>query len=304
DRVLDQPATAPRMVLETPRWGIGSRTEVETTLTTRPQLAARMPGRVACSSNWLATRWLRNASSYSRTAAAWAGPPGGPPVLFTRIWTGCAATSAMTFCCRASGCETSAAIQPCRWPSFRGSPSATRSGTSARRASTVTSAPSRASSCAAAWPMPSEAPQTSAWRPSRVRSMRPLRGSEALALQEADRARAVGGCLQLHPRGAQFGVGLEQRAQFRAGIEVRDVYFHPQRRTPHPEGALHVLELGDRWGDVEPPLLDRQGSEGRVRRCLGGGGGRVVGDRFGWRRLGRRVAFPRGLPAAVLADQR
>ena len=42
----------------------------------------------------------------------------------------------------------------------------------ARRASSVTLAPSSASSWAAARPMPSEAPQTRACRPVRLRSMR------------------------------------------------------------------------------------------------------------------------------------
>ena len=62
DRVLAQLATAPRMVLETPRLAIGSFTEVEMTLTMRPQPAARMPGSTACTSTWLATRcWRKTA---------------------------------------------------------------------------------------------------------------------------------------------------------------------------------------------------------------------------------------------------
>ena len=48
ESVLAQLATAPRMVLDTPRLAMGSYTEVEITLTTRPQPAARMPGSTVC----------------------------------------------------------------------------------------------------------------------------------------------------------------------------------------------------------------------------------------------------------------
>src|SRR5690606_37769844 len=53
-------------------------------------------------------------------------------------------------------------------------PATTSRSTPSRRESTVTVAPRPASSSAAARPMPSEAPHTSAWRPERFRSMRVL----------------------------------------------------------------------------------------------------------------------------------
>src|SRR5690606_11751846 len=112
----------------------------------------------------------------------------------TRMCTGRPAASASACARRASVCETSAAIQPCCWPSRRGRAAATSASTSPRRASTVTSAPSRASSCAAARPMPSEAPQTRACLPSGWRSVGALLGglAEAGEHQRAQRFVAAG----------------------------------------------------------------------------------------------------------------
>ena len=96
ESVLAQLATAPRTVLETPSPTIGSFTDVEITLTMRPQAAARMPGKTACTSTWLAIRCLLNASRNAAVAARWAGPPGGPPVLLTRMCTGLPSARAST----------------------------------------------------------------------------------------------------------------------------------------------------------------------------------------------------------------
>ena len=57
-RVLAQLATAQRVVLETPRPAIGSFTEVEITLTMRPQPSRSMPGMTASASTWFAEQVL------------------------------------------------------------------------------------------------------------------------------------------------------------------------------------------------------------------------------------------------------
>ena len=203
ERVFAQPATAPRTVLDTPRFAIGSRTEVDTTLTMRPKPAARMPGATDCTSTWPARRWRRNAVSNSSIAAVCAGPPLGPAVLLTRMCTGLPLpTSACTFDCRVATSSMSAASQPCCWPLPRGRAAATSPSTASRRASTVTSAPSSASSCAAARPMPSEAPHTSACLPERSRSISDLHSAVPARGRQASGTSAAPAFHRLRPAAA------------------------------------------------------------------------------------------------------
>src|SRR5690606_42103357 len=105
--VFAHDATAPRIVFDTPRPGIGSFTEVETTLTMRPQRAWRIPGSTACGRVWLATRCLLKASRQASTEASCAPPPAGPPVSLTRTCTCALAARALTLSPRATARETS-----------------------------------------------------------------------------------------------------------------------------------------------------------------------------------------------------
>ena len=57
-------------------------------------------------------------------AAAWAGPPGGPPVLLTRMCTGARAASAATAPRSASVSATSATRKPCACRGARGNAAA------------------------------------------------------------------------------------------------------------------------------------------------------------------------------------
>src|SRR5690606_4334746 len=195
DSVLAQPATAPRTVFDTPSPAMGSYTEVETTLTIRPQPAARIPGTSVCTMAWLASTWRPKASTNAAASASSAGPPGGPPVLLTRMCTGAASASPATAPRSGSRWVTSPTSTRCRWLAPRGRASTTACSAWARRASTVTSAPSSASSCAAARPMPSDAPQTSAWRPERSRSIRAAPSVDVVTHQRSHGAAPGRSCI-------------------------------------------------------------------------------------------------------------
>src|SRR5690606_11200833 len=156
----------------------------------RPQPAARIPGTSDCTRAWLASRWRLKASTNADSLASSAGPPGGPPVLLTRMCTGAASASPATAARSASRWVTSPTSTRWRCAALRGRASATACSAWARRATTVTSAPGSASSCAAARPMPSDAPQTRACRPERSRSIRAAPSVDVPAHQRGDRAAA------------------------------------------------------------------------------------------------------------------
>src|SRR6185312_9454714 len=170
--VLDQLATAQRVVLETPRPAMGSFTEVEMMLTMRPNCAACMQGITISARTWLAMRCLRYASRNASTFAPCAGPGGGPPELLTRMCTGFAPTNFSATARKPSVSPESATMKSCFCESWvRGNSLASCSSASVRRARAVTFAPSCASSTAHARPMPCDAPHTNAWRPVRSRSI-------------------------------------------------------------------------------------------------------------------------------------
>src|ERR1700761_3265627 len=132
-----------------------------------------MPGTKTCTSDWAASRCCRKAASNASGTAVIAGPAGGPPVLLIRIWTGLPAATSAATASRAVVSSMSAVRQPCCWSAcLRGNCSTSSFSASADRASTVTFAPSSASSMAVARPIPCDAPQTKAWRPVRSSCMK------------------------------------------------------------------------------------------------------------------------------------
>ena len=101
-------ATAPRMVLETPKPANGALTEVLMTFTIRPHPARCIPGKTALARIWLLMRcWLKVAKKAS-SAASVMGPPAGPPLLFTRMWMSPASRTSATALCTSSGRRKSA----------------------------------------------------------------------------------------------------------------------------------------------------------------------------------------------------
>src|ERR1041385_4264401 len=172
ETVFAHPAMAARTVLETARPPIGSRTEVEMMLMMRPHPASRIAGSTACTSACLESRWVANAARNPSAVAPTSGPGGGPPALFTRIWTGECATYPSTARSVATGSDKSAARYSWRVPgSGAGSSAQSRWSATSLRESAVIMAPSAARASAAARPMPWLAPQTSARRPAREVSM-------------------------------------------------------------------------------------------------------------------------------------
>ena len=160
--VFAQLATAPRTVFDTPKPASGALTEVLMTLTIRPQPSAFIPGKTACAKSWLFTKCWRYVSSNASTRASVMGPPDGPPVLFTKMWTGWAWTISPTAAPTATLSVKSATATRCPSP---GNVVRAEFSRSSFRASNVTTAPSPASCRAVAKPIPWEAPHTSACLP-------------------------------------------------------------------------------------------------------------------------------------------
>ena len=160
-RVLDQPSSAARSVLETARFGIGATTPDEATVITRPHRRSRMPG---------TSRLVRPISDRTMAPNCWvqisaevasAAVGGGPPELLTRMSTCPSALSASSASLSPMpGVIRSAAIT---WAAC----GTAALSLSAERPETATVAPASARPLAMAPPRPPLAPSTSARLPLR-----------------------------------------------------------------------------------------------------------------------------------------
>ena len=161
---------AERSALESIRWAIGSRTDVEPTFRMRPQRRSRIPGSTARTSAIGASTSDRCAASHSsRENASGSGPAGGPPVLHTSTSTGPPRASS-TDETRPGTASRSALSQTSPVAPIASAAEAIRSF---EREVIATRAPSAASAAAMARPMPAEAPVTRATRPFSPRSTGP-----------------------------------------------------------------------------------------------------------------------------------
>ena len=166
--VFAQPITPGRTVFESARLSIGSRTELDSMLITRPR-----PLRSSCGRQRVVSRIAESSSSSTAGLDLVVGEADGrrarrPPLLFTRMSIPPKASSVRsTRRLRSAGFVTS--------PRTASAPtlSASRSSRSRLRANMATFAPSPARDSAIASPIPEEAPQTIAVRPFSPRSMPP-----------------------------------------------------------------------------------------------------------------------------------
>ena len=85
DKVFDQLATAPLVVLDKPKFGIGSLTDVEIILIILPKSFYFIFLYTALNKIWLQIKCLLIESKKSSFLISDIFPGGGPPVLLTRI---------------------------------------------------------------------------------------------------------------------------------------------------------------------------------------------------------------------------
>ena len=162
--VFAQPTTPGRIAFESARLSIGARTELDSMLTMRPRPLRSRCGRQRFVRRIAESRRSATALSTASSVNPAAGPGGGPPPLLTRMSTPPkASTVRWTSRSRSPGTITSP--RTARAPIL----SASRSSSSRRRPNIATFAPSAASCSAIARPIPEEAPQTTAVRPSSPR---------------------------------------------------------------------------------------------------------------------------------------
>ena len=163
--VFAQPMTPGLTALESARLSIGSRTELDATLTIRPRpLFSRYGTQSDVRRTTDTSRSWTVASMFSASSAI-AAVRGGPPELLTRMsMPPNLSTADSTSRFRSPGTVTSPATAS---PPRR---SASRSSGSGRLANSTTFAPSSASASAIPRPIPADAPQMTAVRPCKWRS--------------------------------------------------------------------------------------------------------------------------------------
>ena len=180
DRVLDQPARAPRSEFDRARFGMGATTPDEAMVTIRPHPAARISGSTA---SVIAMRLITMPRKcVDQRSSGWpaAGDGGGPPVLFTSISIGpLFARISATRPAACSGSETSQTT----WVVGPAIVAADAASTSGLLPTKTTWAPSAESARADAAPSPLPAPITSAVFPFMPKSM--TRSTSVVACAQA-----------------------------------------------------------------------------------------------------------------------
>ena len=171
-RVLANPTTPARAMLERTRLSTGCLTEYEVRLITLPQRRGIMWGMTSLVMNTVLSRFRSRASCQEESGKLRRFPAGGPPELFTRtsIWPKRLSVSSTSFVCD-SRSDTSRVKARISTPVSSSIWRLVSSSASCPRAQIVTRAPSLANPRAIARPRPLLEAKTIATRPFSPRSM-------------------------------------------------------------------------------------------------------------------------------------
>jgi len=172
ERVFAQPVSPARTVFDKSNPSIGCFTEIEVTLTTRPQRRSRIPGTTSRASLTAESAFSSNARRYISRSVSAKVEPGDPPAFVTSTSTWPAASVArLTNASASASFVTSAATPTTSAPVSALIFSAASPMRASSREQMKSRAPSRASSSADANPMPPLAAATRATRPFSPKSI-------------------------------------------------------------------------------------------------------------------------------------